>query len=111
MRSYLDVIKRHNVRPDVALVSELSKTAVVVELTVPFESNMSESHEFKLAKYEELVSGLHHSGCKAHTFAVEVGARGLVGTSAYYLFKRLGLPSRERTRYLKQLRRHHTGSG
>ena len=27
MRSYPDVIKRHNVRPDVVLVSELSKTA------------------------------------------------------------------------------------
>ena len=95
MRIYPDIIKKPNVRPDMVLVSEKSKTVVVIELTVLFESNMGESHEFKLAKYEELMADLHRSGHKIHKFAVEVGARGFVGATAYSLLKRLGLAIKE----------------
>ena len=38
---------------------------------------MNESHEFKVAKYEELTSELYQSGYKTQMFAVEVGARGI----------------------------------
>ena len=103
MRIYPDVIKKSNVRPDMVLVSEKSKTVVVIELTVPFESNMGESHEFKLAKYEELMADLHKSGYKSQIFAIEVEARGLVGATAYILLKRLGHASKERKKYLKQV--------
>ena len=95
MRIYPDVIKKSNVRPDMVLVSEKSKTVVVIELTVPFESNMGESHEFKLAKYLELMADLLKSGYKTQMFAVKVGARGLVGATACSLLKRLGLASKE----------------
>lgn len=103
MRAYPEIIKKCNVRPDIVLMSEVTKTAVVIELTVPYESNMSESHEFKLAKYEPLICDLHRGGYKTHMFAVEVGARGLAGASAYNVLKRLGLPGKQRTRYLKQM--------
>jgi len=102
-RSYPTMITDDNVRPDIAVSSEKSKTVILVELTVPYESNMSESHEYKMAKYEDLVSHLHRKGYKAHLFAVEVGARGFAGTSVYNLLKRLGLSSQRRAWYLKQV--------
>ena len=64
---------------------------------------MSESHEFKLAKYEELTSDIHRQGYKTLLFAVEAGARGLAGASVYSLLKRLGLPNQTCSRYIKQI--------
>ena len=84
------------------LVSEKHKTVVLIKLTVPFESNMSESHEFEVAEYENLTSEIHQSGYKTQMFAVEVWAHGMVGATAYSLIKRLGLASKERNKYLKE---------
>ena len=83
MRTYLDIIKKSNSRPDMVLVSGKRKTVVLIELTVPFESNMTESHEFRVAKYEDLTSELH----KTQMFAVEVGAHGMVRATPYSLLK------------------------
>ena len=49
-------------------MSESCKILVVVELTVPYETNMSQSHEYKLAKYEELMISLHRGGFVTHFF-------------------------------------------
>lgn len=103
MRNYPQVIRQSNCRPDIVLISQATRMAVIIELTVPFETNMSGSHEFKLAKYEALVSELHEENFKSQLFAVEVGARGLVGASMYSLIKRLGLDGKARTRCMKQL--------
>ena len=103
MRNYPDVITDSNLRPDMVLTSEKNRTVVVIELTVPYEANMSENHEYKLAKYEGLRHEIHSKGYKTHMFAVEIGARGLAGASAYSLLKRLGLSNQMRSRYLKQL--------
>jgi hypothetical protein len=103
MREYPTVIKESGLRPDMVLISETSRTIVVVELTVPYESNMSESHEFKLAKYEGLMNDIHRKGYRTQLFAVEVGARGLAGATVYSLLQRLGLSGQARSRYLKQL--------
>jgi hypothetical protein len=102
-KGYPDVIKDSGMRPDIVITSERIKTVIIVELTVPYESNMSESHEFKMAKYEDLVSQVHTKGYKTQLFAVEVGARGFAGTSVYNLLKRLGLSSQRCAWYLKQV--------
>jgi hypothetical protein len=103
VREYPEVVKQSGLRPDMVLSSESSRTLVMVELTVPYESNMSESHEFKLAKYEGLTSDIRKQGYKTLLFAVEVGARGLAGASVYSLLKRLGLPNQTCSRYIKQI--------
>lgn len=102
-RKYPAVIAEAGVRPDVVVISENSKTAVLVELTVPFETNMDQSHEFKIAKYEDLRDVLQRKGYKTYMFAVEVGARGFAGSSAYDLLKRLGLSGQKRAKFLKQM--------
>ena len=64
---------------------------------------MSGSHEYKNAKYQELVAQLHKKGFRTQLFAVEVGARGFAGASAYTLLQRLGLSKQKRNRCLRQL--------
>jgi hypothetical protein len=101
--TYPEVIRATNLRPDVVLASDSSRTVVVIELTVPYETNMSESHEYKSAKYEGLLQQLRQAGYRTHMFPVEVGARGLAGASTYSLLKKLGIPNQARSRYMKQL--------
>ena len=62
---------------------------------------MSKRHEVKLAKYEELCTDLLKQGYKTLLFAIEVGARGFCGSSAYSLLKQLGLQATRKTRFLK----------
>jgi len=102
-RNYSEILKDFSERPDIILTSESSKTTAIIELTVPFECNMSDRHEFKMAKYEGLCRELHRRGYKTHLHAVEVGARGFCGSSAYSLLKWLGLPSQRRVKYLRQM--------
>src|SRR5215469_6046301 len=102
-RSHPSLIQESNCRPDIVLTSEEGKTCIIIQLTVPYESNMSERHEAKMAKYEELCSSICHQGLKTLLFAVEVGARGFCGTSAYNLLKQLGLPSQQKTRYVRAI--------
>ena len=59
-------MKETGARPDLIIMSESCKILVVVELTVPYETNMSESHEYKVAKYEELMESLHRGGFITH---------------------------------------------
>ena len=56
------------------LISENSRSCIVIELTIPFESNMSKRHEVKLAKDEELCTDLRKQDYKTLLFAIEVGA-------------------------------------
>jgi len=102
-RKYPAIITTRGARPDIVLISETCRTVIAIELTVPFESNMSESHEFKLAKYEPLRDALHATGYTTHMFAVEVGARGFAGSSVYSLMKRLAVPARVRNKCLKEI--------
>jgi len=43
-------------RPDIVIWSLPLKSVVLIELTVPFETNMDVAHERKLRRYEELVA-------------------------------------------------------
>ena len=42
-------------RPDILLISEQTKKLVVIELTVPWETRCQEAHEWKYAKYDDLL--------------------------------------------------------
>ena len=64
-------------RPDVVLHSRSSKTVILIELTVPYESRMEEAHIYKTEKYAELVNNLRRSVFQATMFAIGIGARGL----------------------------------
>ena len=81
MKAYPEVISRTDLRPDAVLISDSSRSIILIELTVPYETNMSESHEYKSAKYEGLVQEISQAGFRPYMFPVEIGARGMAGAS------------------------------
>ena len=74
-----------------------------MELTVPYETNIEDQHEYKLAKYQSLLHTLKAEGSNASIFAVEVGARGFVAASMYSFLKKLDLGGRKISRSIKDL--------
>ena len=97
------IIQESGMRPDIVLHSQSAQQLILIELTVPYESRIEAAHIFKTEKYSDLANNLKTAGFKAKVIAVEIGARGFIGKSAYSLMKQLSVPSRKRTRALKAL--------
>ena len=66
-----------NLKPDLFLFNEVSKVAVILELTCPWDSNITRSHEFKREKYAPLVGDLSLTFTVFY-FPIEVSVRGQV---------------------------------
>ena len=60
-----------NKRPDIVIVT--SNKILLIELSVPFESNIKIRHQFKCYKYAMLVSDLEKCQYEVEFHAVEVG--------------------------------------
>ncbi|CAG9563478.1 unnamed protein product [Danaus chrysippus] len=78
-------------RPDIFLFSQILKRVVMIELTVPWETNIPKDHTIKVNKYYELTNELTRNRFVVDLYAVEVGARGITAKSLYNLLKYLGL--------------------
>lgn len=78
-------------RPDIVLVSEITRQVVLLELTVPWEDRMEEAFERKRAKYEELADECRSRGWRTRCNPIEVGCRGFVGQSLIRALKMLGV--------------------
>ena len=76
-------------RPDIVIVLEESKEIVIVELTVPFETNVEEAHRRKVDKYSSMVQDIQEMGYTVSLYAVEVGVRGLLSTDNKHRMKQL----------------------
>ena len=83
--------------------SQKAKEILLIELTVPYESIIEEAHGFKMEKYADLARDLREAGLQTSVFAVEVGAMGFVGSSAYDLMKRLSISGKSRNRALRAM--------
>ena len=64
-------------RPDVFIVNEDARIAVLFELTCPWERNIERDHTYKQEKYSPLVADLSHE-YQVFQFSVEVSARGFI---------------------------------
>ena len=77
------------------------KLVHLLEITVPWESNLGKAEERKEARYEGLVEACEEEGWTAQHSHLGVGARGFVDRKLLQLFQReMGFTSRE----VKQLR-------
>ena len=76
--------------PDGLIWSVSSKTLIWVELTSPWEENMTTWHTTKRSKYNQLKIDCEDRGWKVHPLYVEVGCRGHVSQSFHYMCKVLG---------------------
>ena len=102
-KNYPETIRESGMRPDVVLYSQSSKQMILIELTVPYESRMDEANIYKTEKYASLAKSLMEAGFRARVLAIEIGARGFVGASAYTLMKELSISGKKRTRALKSM--------
>ena len=66
-----------NLKPDLFIVDDVSRTAILFELTCPWERNIESSHTFKEAKYAPLVADLSRD-FRVYHFSVEISARGFI---------------------------------
>ena len=64
-------------KPDIFIYSETSQVVIIFELTCPWDSNISRSHQYKSEKYAPLVADLSRDRI-VHFFSVEISARGQV---------------------------------
>ena len=103
-REYPPEIRETNQRPDIVVYSRKLQTFILIELTVPYESNIEEQHVFKTAKYEDLTKRLNKKGISVRFFAVEVGSRGFMGSSMYTLLRQLNLGTKKLNQAVKNLR-------
>ena len=64
-------------KPDIVIVNEMSQEVVVFELTCPWDTNITRSHDFKSEKYAPLVADLARTHIVSF-YSIEVSARGQV---------------------------------
>ena len=65
-------------KPDLVIHDKRGKSIHLVELTVPFEANISKAHDRKHKKYLDLVSDITDNGFTCDLTCFEVGSRGLI---------------------------------
>ena len=87
-------------RPDGVMWSDKLKTVAWVELTSPWEENMTKWHYSKQEKYRKLAQQLQEKGWKAIPICVEVGARGHTNHKWHHFAKTVGF-SRADSKKLK----------
>lgn len=78
-------------RPDELIFSEMTKTLIMIELSIVSEDLAPGRHKEKTDKYAELVTQCMQNGWKVFLFAIEMGSRGLAASSLYTLRRQLGL--------------------
>ena len=91
-------------RPDGVMWSNKLKTVVWIELTSPWEENMTNWHMRKHDKYNKLAIAIRAKGWTAIPLCVEVGARGYINHKWGAMRKVLGMRDWEN----KALRAHVT---
>ena len=75
-------------RPDLVIIWESTKTILMIELTVPFETNIEDAHERKLQRYKDLTHDIRNNGYEVEYYAIEVGARGQITKDNKYRLKK-----------------------
>ena len=65
-----------SLRPDLVILFP-SRKIIILELTVPFEFNISDAHSRKTDRYSSLITDLKSAGFSPKLFTLEVGSRGL----------------------------------
>ena len=77
------------------LMSPSTDAIILVELKVPWENKLEYSNALKAVKHSDLSTDIE---AKCNLFPIEVGARGVVGSSAHAFLSRIGLSNQERTK-------------
>ena len=72
-----------NLRPDIVWWCERQRKLWLFELTISYESLIAKACELKKAKYQDLVEAGRAAGYRTELITVEVGSRGMLGSSDF----------------------------
>ena len=72
-----------SIRPDLVLLFPPNRKIYILELTVPFETNISSARLRKSNHYASLLTDLRLSAYQAKFFSLEVGSRGFLSPSNF----------------------------
>ena len=89
-----------DLRPDLVVYSELKRDAIIIELTVPFETNFRKAQERKQSKYHEVLEEVKNNGFVVDLITVEVGSRGFVCLDGFYQLRDMILATRKQIQHL-----------
>ena len=66
--------------PDLCIFSEIAdeKSLFVLELSVPFELNITKAHAYKMDKYSSLINDIELNNISTSYIALEIGSRGYI---------------------------------
>jgi len=93
-----------SLRPDVVLWSVRSHVVILLELTCPAEEGIAAAQVRKTSRYKKLLEDIDATNTwKARLLTLEVGARGLVGSSTYRAFRLLGFSAAQTKSLVKAL--------
>ena len=68
-------------RPDLVIHYPEANVIKIIELTVPFETNIEKEHTYKTNKYATLIQDIEDKQISSELTCVEVGCRGYVSES------------------------------
>ena len=85
------------------LISNQTKQASIIELTVPNEDRVEVSGELKRNKYEAIAVDGRQRGWRVRIWAVEVGCRGFPASSMASFVRELGYRGRDGKKALDKI--------
>ena len=97
------MIQESGQKPDAVMASKKTDTIIIAELAIPWEDRMEQSNVLKEDRYSEVTMYLIDKDYRVHFFAIEVGARGLMGKSSYTFLREIGLPGKERNKVMERM--------
>ncbi len=66
--------------PDLVIANRINSTVIILELSVPFEFNISDTHDRKLNRYANLIADIEFKNFKVNYYALEIGSRGYISS-------------------------------
>ena len=67
-----------SLKPDISIVNYSDKSCTIIELTVPFDSNIVKANERKSKKSDNLVQDIEENNFTVDFYAIEISSRGLI---------------------------------
>ena len=87
-----------NLRPDLVVIDRENKSVIILELTVPFETNFANAQERKCLKYSSVISGLEEAGFKCSFYSLEIGSRGIAAHGTCSTLRKICRSTKKETR-------------
>ena len=78
-------------RLNIVAWSDSKKSVLLIELTVPWEENREEAHEWKKNSYETLCANCMEKGWICHVIPIEVVCLGFLGHSVISFLSKIGI--------------------